>query len=171
LNKSAPLFIADNTMAAQTTIKLEGLDEVTKRLKVLGDRAPDGLGKVLHRFCQERVVFPAQNAFVPVVTGNLKASIRAEQPTVNGSSVSVDVVAGGPSAKYAARVHENPRAGKTQGMSPSGKKYYPRPGVPVPYSTVGQWKYLETPALEAAKSAAQTLGPMTAAVLKELGGA
>lgn len=43
-------------------------------------------------------------------------------------------------AIYALKVHENPRSGNTGGSSPRGKLY--RDGS---YSTVGQWKFLETP--------------------------
>jgi len=43
------------------------------------------------------------------------------------------------SAYYAPWVHENPRAGKTGGVSPSGRKY--REGT---YSVVGQWKFLQS---------------------------
>ena len=46
-------------------------------------------------------------------------------------------------AIYAAKVHENIRSGNTGGASPSGKSY--REGS---YSTVGQWKFLETPLKE-----------------------
>lgn len=44
------------------------------------------------------------------------------------------------SAVYAWSVHENPRAGKTGGVSPSGKRYKPKT-----YSTrpAGQYKFLE----------------------------
>ena len=45
---------------------------------------------------------------------------------------------GGPAAPYAIAVHENPRAGKTGGLSPSGKPYEH-------WARTGGWKYLETP--------------------------
>lgn len=41
-------------------------------------------------------------------------------------------------AAYAVWVHENPRAGKTGGRSPKGRKYYS-------YSTVGQYKFFSYP--------------------------
>lgn len=43
----------------------------------------------------------------------------------------------GYTASYAVFVHENPRAGKTDGISPSGRIY--KPGT---FSTVGQYKFL-----------------------------
>lgn len=55
------------------------------------------------------------------------------------------------SAAYAAFVHENPRAGKTGGVSPKGKQYL-APMLPsgkrsaqAVFSTVGQYKFLEQP--------------------------
>lgn len=45
---------------------------------------------------------------------------------------------GGASAPYALSVHENPRSGKTGGVSPSGRKYKR-------WARVGEWKFLETP--------------------------
>ena len=65
-------------------------------------------------------------------------------------------------------VHENPRSGKTGGVSPSGKKYYPRPGYPVPYSQVGQWKYLETPARIAASNSSRWLLAEAAAIMESI---
>jgi len=57
----------------------------------------------------------------------------------------------GYSAVYALAVHENPRAGKTGGFSPTGQKYTAgrnpsgRKSTRKVFSTVGQWKYLENP--------------------------
>ena len=55
------------------------------------------------------------------------------------------------SASYAAYVHENPRAGKTEGVSPKGVSYAPknkkwrgkRVSQRIRYSTVGGYKFLE----------------------------
>jgi hypothetical protein len=41
-------------------------------------------------------------------------------------------------AVYAARTHENPRSGKTGGVSPSGYRYKK-------WAKVGKWKFLEDP--------------------------
>lgn len=60
---------------------------------------------------------------------------------VRSGSKSVDVTLGY-SAKYALFVHENPRAGKTGGVSPSGRRYKH-------WAVVGQYKYLETALREA----------------------
>ena len=47
----------------------------------------------------------------------------------------------GYSAPYAAAIHENPRAGKTGGVSPSGRRYKK-------WAKVGGFKYLERPLAE-----------------------
>jgi len=49
----------------------------------------------------------------------------------------------GYNALYAVFVHENPRAGQTGGLSPSGKKYSDKGGIG--WARTGQWKFLETP--------------------------
>lgn len=117
--------------------------KVLAKLRVLERNYPDAVGKALYRFVEEQVATASRRRFVPVATGNLRASILTEQPTMTGTSVTVTVGAGGAAVAYAAAVHENPRAGKTGGRSPSGVKYKR-------WSRVGEWKYLETPAMEAA---------------------
>jgi len=57
----------------------------------------------------------------------------------------------GYSAVYALTVHENPRAGKTGGVSPSGKAYSAgrttggRKSTRVVWAEKGNWKFLENP--------------------------
>ena len=47
-------------------------------------------------------------------------------------------------AFYSVYVHENPRAGKTEGVSPSGREYKAEAGSSrIVYSTVGEYKFLE----------------------------
>jgi len=97
----------------------------------------------------------------PVVTGNLRnsayvvSSRAVEAAPKNGDSSVVGkqqecrrsyipMVIVGYAASYAIFVHENPRAGKTGGMSPKGLAYKPSKGSRrIVYSTVGQWKFLE----------------------------
>lgn len=79
-------------------------------------------------------------------------------------------VAVGYAAIYAARVHENPRAGKTGGVSPSGRKYLPpllpsgRRSTRIVWSRVGQWKFLETPFKRLARRMLQNLAKSTGKV-------
>jgi len=71
---------------------------------------------------------------VPVDTGVLRASGYVDPAIVrNGMRVYV-----GYHAVYAARVHENLRAGGTYGESPSGRKYKH-------WANVGNYKFLEWP--------------------------
>jgi hypothetical protein len=80
--------------------------------------------------------------FVPVDQGILRASGTVRH-IESGIQERVELQYGGASAPYALSVHENPRAGKTGGVTPSGSQRDT-------WATVGQWKYLEQPFLEAA---------------------
>lgn len=60
---------------------------------------------------------------------------KEEKAKLSGANCTATV---GFSAVYATRTHENPRSGKTGGVSPTGRKY--KPGT---YATVGEWKFLE----------------------------
>jgi len=146
-------------------VEIKGLQEAVAVLAQMGPRATESIGVLLKQFADTKVVMPAKE-LVPVATGNLKGSIQALEPELNGSRVSVKVVAGNAAYNYALAVHENPRAGKTGGVSPSGKKYpTTKHGKPT-WSTVGQWKYLEIPALAAAKESAQWLANGAKAIMK-----
>lgn len=155
-------------MAKTFGMKITGIDKAMKNLAVLGPAAAQGGAIMLKNFADTRIVTPAKEEYAPVVSGNLRSTIRSHAPVVHRSRFSVLVSAGGPSAKYALKVHENPRSGRTGGISPSGKKYYPRPGYPVPYSQVGQWKYLETPARIAAANSSRWLLAEAAAIMESI---
>jgi len=76
---------------------------------------------------------------------NAKAQTKAGKAKGNPSAQT------GYSAVYALRVHENPRAGKTGGVSPSGKRYTSGKTESGNKSTrrrwaqTGKWKFLEDP--------------------------
>jgi hypothetical protein len=141
-------------------IEIKGTDELRRILSAAGPQAPRAIAGPLYRFVRQYVLLPAKQRFVPVVDSALKNSIQIEAPTINGSVVTVTIGAGGQSAPYAAAVHENPRSGKTGGIPPGGLqpltfrwiggKIRPIGGPYRRYSRVGQWKYLEQPAKEAA---------------------
>lgn len=113
-------------------------------LGLYGRRAHDATGAALY-VESEKVMGRAKKEFVPVVTGTLRNSGHVQKPEISGNKIEVVLGFGGPAAAYALAVHENPRAGKTHGVSPSGKPY-PKNR----WSRVGGYKYLETPFLEAA---------------------
>lgn len=145
------------------SFKVAGVKEALRAFEDLGPRATKGAAMMLKNFADTQIVKPAKEEYVPVDTGNLKASIHAEAPVVTDTTVSITVAAGGPAAPYALNVHENPRAGQTGGVSPQGKKYRRA-------STVGQWKFLETPALLAAANSRQWLADEASAIMKGMKG-
>lgn len=91
----------------------------------------------------------------PVVTGTLKNSIYTKVYNLGPNKVEGII---GYSAKYAIYVHENPRAGQVGKSSTPAGAAYSRTYRPKKrkkskakvFSTVGQWKFLETPVKERA---------------------
>lgn len=146
-------------MSKTITVQLKGLKETISALSVMGPRATDSLGMLIKNFADTNIVTEAKK-IVPVDTGNLKGSIQSVGPIVTGTTVTVRVVAGNSAYPYALAVHENPRAGKTGGLSPSGRPYRH-------WAQTGQWKYLETPALASAKGAAKWLANGARHILKQ----
>lgn len=144
------------------TVQVTGLAEAMKVIDQMGQRAPQGAATLLKDFADTRVVAPAKR-MVPRDTGTLADTIQSSAPVISETQVSVSVSAGGPFVPYALKVHENPRAGKTGGLSPSGKKYKR-------WATVGQWKYLEIPALDAAKNSAGWLAEEARILLRKMRG-
>ncbi len=128
-------------MAAKITVRLTGVAELKKALQAGGERALKLAGQGLYQEA-EQIMLRSKEEFCPVDTGNLKSTGHVELPEYKGKSVTVELGYGGPAAEYALEVHENPRAGKTGGVSPQGRRYKH-------YSQVGQWKYLEQPINEA----------------------
>lgn len=86
----------------------------------------------------EALLNDSKENYVPVDLGILRSSGHVASPVVLGSLVYVDLGYGGAAAPYALAVHENPRAGHTKGVSPSGRPYKH-------WAATGQWKYLEKP--------------------------
>lgn len=116
------------------SITVTGIDDVLTALTNVGVDVPKVLGRALY---QEGLALAAEaDALVPRDTGNLAASQFVTPPS--GVPVQVVVGYGGAAAPYALAVHENPRSGRTGGVSPQGKAYKH-------FARVGQWKYLETP--------------------------
>lgn len=75
---------------------------------------------------------------VPVMDGQLRASGVVLPVEVSGDTHTLTLGFGGPAAPYAVRTHENPRAGRTGGVSPSGARYRK-------WAKVGAYKFLEGP--------------------------
>lgn len=124
-------------------LRVTGINEIVQKLRALGEEYPTAAGNALFRWASANIEKPAKEEFVPVMFGALRSSIQTLEPVVTRNTVTVTIAAGGAAAPYARAVHENPRSGRTGGVSPSGRRYKN-------YARVGQWKYLETPAIEAA---------------------
>jgi len=118
-------------------IEIQGGEQVAAALEKLGAEAPGALGVGLTQWA-EAVMADSKSNYVPVDTGVLRASGTVTRPEVQGPQVTLTLGYGGAAAPYALSVHENPRAGKTGGVSPSGKKYRH-------WARVGEGKFLETP--------------------------
>lgn len=139
-------------MANLLRMTVTGDDVVQARLRALADRAHPVVDGALFTWGKD-VMAESQEQFVPVDTGVLRASGHVVTPRRSKGPVSAEAAAltafrpesvtvalgyGGPACAYALSVHENPRSGRTGGVSPSGRPY-------AHWATVGQWKYLETP--------------------------
>ena len=118
-------------------IEITGAQRIAAALASLGSRGPVAIGAGLFQEA-EAIMVVSKERYVPVDTGTLRATGFVEPPRLLPGQVSVRLGFGGPAAPYALRVHENPRSGKTGGISPSGKPY-------AHYAKVGEWKFLETP--------------------------
>ena len=136
-------------MATTGSVTVNGVEAMLRNLGKYGEGARKLAAAALY---QEGLVIMADSKdnFVPVDQGVLKSTGHVDAPVTKGSTTSVTLGYGGPAAPYALAIHENPRAGKTGGVSPSGKPYKH-------WATVGGWKYLETPFMNAAKDLAARL--------------
>jgi len=133
------------------TLDLTGIKELKANLNKLLPTIMQAAQKSLYE-SGHIIMARSMEEFVPVETGTLRSSGVVEvgdtiatttgDQVYGGNEVVVTLGYGGPAAPYALAVHENPRAGKTGGYSPSGKPYKR-------YATTGQWKYLETPVKDA----------------------
>lgn len=119
---------------AKVSVNITGLPELLKEMK---DKVED-VNEAAARAVREEAIglFEDSQVLVPVDKGRLRESgeVRLGGPTVLEAEVAY-------TASYAWPVHENPRSGKTGGVSPSGRLYKT-------YAAHGQWKYLEQPMKE-----------------------
>lgn len=117
--------------------EIKGLAEFRAKLRTMGTAGFKAAVASAYRSFEE-IMTKSKEEYVPVDQGPLRASGTVLPPEVSGSSATITMGYGGPSAPYAIAVHENPRAGKTGGLSPQGKPYEH-------WARTGGWKYLETP--------------------------
>lgn len=134
---------------ASISVSLTGLGEVQSRLQGIADLTPQTVGNALYEEAQT-IIADAVRDYVPIDTGTLAASGKAEVPVMSPTAVEVTFGFGGQAAPYAIAVHENPRSGHTMGKSPQGKPYRH-------FARRGQWKYLEAPLQLRAPKVAEAL--------------
>jgi hypothetical protein len=132
---------------------VRGADEVARALRTLADRQRHAAATVLYQTAEQ--IMAESKRLVPVRFGPLRASGHVVPPVIAGDQI---VVEAGFSAPYALFVHENPRAGKTGGVSPTGRTYKH-------WARVGEWKYLERPFQRIAPKLGERLRKAVAAVV------
>ncbi|MBW2672583.1 MAG: HK97 gp10 family phage protein [Deltaproteobacteria bacterium] len=120
----------------EVTVKVEGTKELQRTLEKLGERAQAELEKAL--YAEAELIMTESKKQCPVDTGTLRSTGYVRISRAEAPRTVVEMVYGGPAAPYAVAVHENPRAGKTGGVSPSGQRYKT-------WAKTGKWKYLEDP--------------------------
>jgi hypothetical protein len=135
-------------------------ERAKKAIRDLGIDAVKPAGGALFREAEE-IMGDSKDNYVPVDFGTLRNSGFVDLPVIQGTRVTVRAGFGGPAAPYALAVHENPRSGKTGGVSPQGKKYQH-------FAAVGQWKYLEIPFRQALRGMDARLARRIRADVKEL---
>ena len=84
---------------------LQGADAMRRKLENLARQMPNEVGRALYQEAQIELTEIKKRT--PVEFGPLRASEEVLEPEVNGRDISVQIVAGGPSAPYAIYVHED----------------------------------------------------------------
>jgi len=121
--------------------------------RIVRESLPLAVDKGLTQWGEETMAQAKEN--VPVMDGPLRASGVVLPITRLGDVHTLRMGFGGNAVKYAARVHENPRAGKTDGWGPKGPqeisfrvikgKVRPIGARRKRWAKVGQFKFLEAP--------------------------
>lgn len=146
-------------MGKGLTMTLRGAGAVLDKLGDLRQAANQDLQRAVRTHAED-VIAESQEHHVPVMDGTLRSSAYVS----SGQGGGVVWAKLGFSAAHARSVHENPRAGKTGGVSPSGQKYKK-------WAKVGGWKFLERPLRASESRFLMTVSAvLRAAWLKRLGG-
>lgn len=115
------------------TIQVKGTAGMRRTINALAGAANDDLERAVRAHAED-VMADVQENHVPVMDNHLRSSAYVTSGR-DGQGVFAKL---GFSAAHARRTHENPRAGKTGGVSPSGRKYKK-------WAKVGAYKFLERP--------------------------
>ena len=127
-------------LAKGGSIRITGDKELSRKLLSIAAKTPIAVAAALKTEA-EKIMADSKQNYVPVDSDTLRTSGHVKNPKISAKGISIKLGYGGAASKYALIVHENPRAGKTGGVSPSGKKYKT-------WSKVGGWKYLEKPVMK-----------------------
>lgn len=111
------------------SVDFKGGEEVMRALRLLGEKAPDAMGKALYQ--EGNDILREAKVLTPVDTGVLKGSAFVNLPEVSGAEVSVTLGYGQAASAYAEIQHEE-------------LSYYHKPPT--------QAKFLEQPFQEAANN-------------------
>jgi len=140
----------DFTGSGSLYFSISGGDALVAKLEKLGRMAKPLLARAMFEEA-EKIGELCKEKYVPRDTGDLAGSFYREPPVITAYSVRQVLGFGGAAAKYAWVTHENPRAGKTGGISPSGRRYKH-------WAEVGGWKYLERSMNASARHLPRRLG-------------
>lgn len=148
-----------NIRAGQHSLffRWSGTENIRKQLHELQSGAPVAIATALYEEAEALMTEIKEN-HVPVDQGPLRASgfVHLPRPLPGGGWI-VRLGFGGAAAPYAWKVHENPRSGRTGGISPTGQRYRS-------WAKVGHWKYFERPFLSFIKGLNQRVGKRIATI-------
>ena len=137
---------------AEPLLSFSGAPKLLRELESIAQRAEARIGPALFRQGQ-KILTNAQEKYVPVDLGTLRASGDVEEPSGRGLDTSVSIVFGGPATPYALAVHETPSShdppsweGKEVKFGQGGRDKKGR------FTVKRGAKYLERPFLKAART-------------------
>jgi len=153
-----------------TTLTID-TQPLLQRLQALEAAVVPTLAQALYTRAQR--IMAASRPLVPVAHGALRGSALVYPPAIEGTTITVVFGYGGQAVQYAAAVHDNPRAGKTGGWSPSTRltgegllaPVTPRRYPEGSYATTGQWHFLSDPVRQVQATYAQDVASMMRALL------
>lgn len=148
-----------NAGAKSLVFRWSGTDKMRQQLADLQAGAPIALAAAGYEE-METLIADIKEHHVPVDQGPLRGSGFVQLPVpLPGPQPGYRINAGfgGAAAPYAWSVHENPRAGQTGGVSPSGRRYKT-------WAKVGHWKFFEGPFQEFTKGLNQRIGKRIATI-------
>jgi hypothetical protein len=90
---------------ADITLKIDGLDQLQRRLTELAQGLGAEVGNALR--AEAEIEMTEAKRRTPVLTGALRGSGHVTGPTFRGRDITVELKFGGPAAPYAVAVHEN----------------------------------------------------------------